>query len=326
MNDRTPSHPFSGVDNAFARDSLYGTRNEHTFSGALSFMRRRYTKDLAGADYAVAGVPFDLATTNRPGARFGPAAIRAASAHLSWGPPWPWGFDPFDRLAVVDYGDCSFDFGQPQDIPAQIQAHAAAIVERDVHPVTLGGDHFATLPVLRACAARHGPLALLHFDAHSDTWQDAERRTDHGTMFFHAVREGIVDPARSVQVGIRTHNSDPLGFTWLDAAWVHEHSADQAIAEIRRVVGGGRAYLTFDIDCLDPSCAPGTGTPVCGGLATHQAQAIVRGLGEIDFVGMDMMEVAPAYDSAEITALAAASLILDYLCMRSAHLPSQVSE
>jgi len=323
MSEKKPAHSFTGVDNAFTRKSLYGTENEHTFSGALSFMRRRYSKDLDGVDYAVSGVPFDLATTNRPGARFGPAAIRAASAHLSWGPPWPWGFDPFDRLAVVDYGDCSFDFGQPQGIPAEITDHARGIVGRGVHPITLGGDHFATLPLLRAVAELHGPLSLLHFDAHSDTWQDETKRIDHGTMFYHAVQEGIVEPGASVQVGIRTHNSDPLGFAWLDAAWVHRYGAEAAIAEIERIVGGNKTYLTFDIDCLDPSCAPGTGTPVCGGLATHQAQAIMRGLGGIDFVGMDMMEVAPAYDTSEMTALAAATLILDYLCMRSASLPGR---
>lgn len=324
MSDNKPAHTFTGVDNAFTRQSLYGTNNEHTYSGALSFMRRRYTKNLDGADYAVAGVPFDLAVTNRPGARFGPAAIRAASAHLSWGPPWPWGFDPFDRLAVADYGDCTFDFGKPQEIPGEIQAHAREIIDQDVQLITLGGDHYATLPVLRAHAARHGPLSLLHFDAHSDTWQDDEKRTDHGTMFYHAVKEGIVTPESSVQVGIRTHNSDPLGFTWLDAAWVHGHGSDQAIAEIERIVGANKVYLSFDIDCLDPACAPGTGTPVCGGLATHQAQAIMRGLGNLDIVGMDMMEVAPSYDNSEITALAAATLILDFLCMRSEHLPSQI--
>ncbi|HSH43486.1 MAG TPA: arginase family protein, partial [Arenicellales bacterium] len=136
-------------------------------------------------------------------------------------------------------------------------------------------------------------------------------------MFYHAVNEGVVDPAASVQIGIRTHNSDPMGFTWLDAAWVHGHSAAEAISEIERIVGDRKAYLSFDIDCLDPSSAPGTGTPVCGGLSTFQAQSIMRGLGRIDFAGMDMMEVAPAYDVSQITALAAASLILDYLCMRA---------
>lgn len=243
---------------------------------------------------------------------------------MSWGPPWPWGFDPFERLAVVDYGDCTFDFGKPEFIPDEIEAHAREIIGQNAHLVTLGGDHFATLPVLRAHAGKHGPLSLVHFDAHSDTWKDKDERTDHGTMLFHAVEEGIVNPGASVQVGIRTHNNDPMGFAWLDAAWVHGRGAAEAIAEIERVIGGNKAYLSFDIDCLDPACAPGTGTPVCGGLTTHQAQSIMRGLGSIDFVGMDMMEVAPTYDISEITALAAATLVLDYLCMRSAHLPDNL--
>jgi agmatinase len=191
-------------DHAFTAESLYGTVREPTYAGALSFMRRKYTRDLRGVDVAVTGVPLDTATTNRPGARFGPAAIRAASAHLSWGPPWPWGFDPFDRLATVDYGDCHFDHGTPAEIPNAIEAHATAIIESGVSMLSLGGDHFITLPLLRAHAKKFGPLSLVHFDAHSDTWHDDEGRVDHGTMFFHAAREGLVDPARSVQIGIRT--------------------------------------------------------------------------------------------------------------------------
>jgi agmatinase len=297
------------ADHAFTAPSLYGTQVEHTYAGALSFLRRRYTRDLDGVDVAVTGIPFDLATTNRPGTRFGPAGVRAASAHLSGGPPWPWGFDPTERLAIIDYGDCAFDFGRPEGIPAQIEAHAKTIIDAGVSMLSLGGDHFLTLPLLRAHAERHGPLALIHFDAHSDTWPDEDGRIDHGTMFFHAVREGIIDPGRSVQIGIRTHNSDPLGITWLDAARVH---------------GNGVAYLTFDIDCLDPSFAPGTGTPVVGGLSTFQAQSIIRGLGGIELVAMDVVEVAPAYDHAEMTSLAAASLALDYLCLRAHKLPAKI--
>jgi len=310
-------------DHAFTAKSLYGTQVEHTYSGALSFLRRRYTRDLDGVDVAVTGIPFDLATTNRPGTRFGPAGIRAASAQLSWGPPWPWGFDPTDRLAIIDYGDCSFDFGRPEGIPEEIEAHAAAIIEKDVSLLSLGGDHFLTLPMLRAHAKRHGPLALIHFDAHSDTWKDDGPRIDHGTMFYHAAREGIVIPERSVQIGIRTHNSDRLGFTWLDAAWVHENGVTAVIAEVARIVGDHPSYLTFDIDCLDPSCAPGTGTPVVGGLTTYQAQSIIRGLVDVNFVAMDIVEVLPAYDRTEITSLAAASLALDYLCLRAHKLPAR---
>ena len=308
-------------DHAFTARSLYGTQVEHTYAGALSFLRRKYTRDLQGVDVAVTGIPFDLATTNRPGTRFGPAGVRAASAHLAWGPPWPWGFDPTERLAIIDYGDCAFDFGRPEGIPEEIQAHAKTIIDTGVSMLSLGGDHFLTLPLLRAHAERHGPLALIHFDAHSDTWSDDDGRIDHGTMFYHAVREGIIVPDRSVQIGIRTHNSDPLGITWLDAAWVHRNGVDAVIAEIRRIVGDHAAYLTFDIDCLDPSYAPGTGTPVVGGLSTFQAQSIIRGLVGIDLVAMDVVEVAPAYDHADMTSLAAASLALDYLCLRAHKLP-----
>ena len=248
-------------DNAFTATTPYGLRDEATYAGALSFLRRPYTRDLADADIAVTGIPFDLATTNRPGARLGPRAVRAASAQLSWGPPWPWGFDPTKRLAVVDAGDCALDHGRPADIPACIERHAADILDAGASMLSIGGDHYVTLPILRAHAARHGPLALVHFDAHSDTWSDEDGRIDHGTMFWHAVREGIVDVARSVQIGIRTHNEDRLGFTWLDAAWVHQHGPAAAAKETRRIVGDARAYLTFDIDCLDPGFRSGDGNP-----------------------------------------------------------------
>ena len=302
-------------DHAFTSRSPYGLCDEATYAGALSFLRRPYTRDVGNADIAVTGIPYDLATTNRPGARLGPRAVRAASAQLSWGPPWPWGFDPTKRLAIVDAGDCALDHGRPAGIPACIERHAADILDAGTSMLAIGGDHFITLPLLRAHAERHGPLALVHFDAHSDTWIDEDGRIDHGTMFYHAVKEGIVDVARSVQIGIRTHNEDRLGFTWLDAAWVHAHGPEETAREARRIVGDGKAYLTFDVDCLDPAFAPGTGTPVAGGLSTYQAQAIVRGLVGIDFVGMDVVEVAPAYDVAENTALAAASIALDYLCL-----------
>ena len=308
-------------DNAFTGKSLFGTQVEHAYAGALSFLRRQYTRDLDGVDVAVTGIPLDLATTNRPGTRFGPAGIRAASAQLSWGAVWPWGFDPTERLAIIDYGDCAFDFGRPEGIPAAIEAHADGIIARDVSLLSLGGDHFVTLPLLRAHAKRFGPLSLIHFDAHSDTWQDEDGRIDHGTMFYHAVREGLIVPERSVQIGIRTHNSDPMGFTWLDAAWVHENGTDAVIEECSRIVGDHPAYLTFDIDCLDPSFAPGTGTPVVGGLSTFQAQSILRGLGHINLIAMDLVEVAPVYDQADITSLAGATLALDYLCLRARELP-----
>ncbi|MEZ5168785.1 MAG: agmatinase [Acidimicrobiales bacterium] len=285
------------------------------YGGALSFLRRRYSRDLTGVDVAVSGVPFDSATSNRPGARLGPRAIRAASAMVAELDAFPWGFDPFTRLEVVDYGDCLFDFGYQHRAVEVIEAHADAILATDTTMLTLGGDHFVTYPLLRAHAKVHGPLALVHFDAHSDTWDDDGARLDHGSMFLRAAREGLLDPARSVQVGIRSANADTHGFTIVTAPEVHRIGPAAVLDRIHEVVGDHRAYLTFDIDCLYPAFAPGTGPPVPGGLSTAQALEILRGLGGLDLVGFDVVEVAPAYDHAEITALAAATVGHDMLCL-----------
>lgn len=304
-------------DQAFRAESLRGRQPEMTFGGALSFLRRRYTRDIAGADVVVSGLPFDSATTNRPGARFGPAAIRAASTQLAELDAFPWGFDPFDRLAVADWGDCFLDPGRPEEIAGRIAAHARDILAQGARMLTFGGDHFVTWPLLRAHAEVHGPLALVQFDAHPDTWPDDGRRIDHGTMITRAIDEGVIEPAHTVQVGIRTV-APTLGCTVLDAPWVHANGPAAAVERIREVVAGRRCYLSFDIDCLDPAFAPGTGTPVAGGLSSAQALAILRALGDLDPVGMDVVEVAPAYDHAEITALAAATLAHDYLCLLAA--------
>jgi agmatinase len=302
------------TDNAITRESLYGTTPEPTYAGITSFMRRKYTKDLAGVDVAVTGVPLDTATTNRPGARFGPRAIRNASTIMAWERPYGMAFDPFDKLAVADVGDCFFDFGRPEKVPDQIEAHAWNIIKEGPGLLSLGGDHFIAYPLLKAHAKKHGaPLSLLHFDAHSDTWADPHERIDHGTMFYWAVKNGLVDPSTSVQIGLRTSNPDTLGFNIIDAPQVHATGIDTVIERIRTHLGDHPVYLTFDIDCLDPSYAPGTGTPVCGGLSSHQAMAILRGLAGMNVVGMDIVEVAPAYDVGEITALAAAHLAMEML-------------
>ncbi len=301
-------------DLALTRDSLYGTISEPTYAGATSFLRRKYTQDLEGVDIVVTGVPLDTATTNRPGTRFGPRAIRAASTIMAWERPYGTTFDPLDKLAVIDYGDCFFDFGRPELMPAAIEEHAQKIIDAGPALLTLGGDHFIAYPILKAHARKFGaPLSLLHFDAHSDTWADEEGRVDHGTMFWHAAKEGIVDPQHSVQIGLRTTNDDTLGFNVLDGPWVHENGIDAVIKEAKKHLGNRPVYLTFDIDCLDPSYAPGTGTPVCGGLTTHQAISIIRGLAGINLVGMDLVEVAPAYDVGEITALAGATLAMEMI-------------
>ncbi len=301
-------------DHAITRDDLYGTKPEPTYAGAMSFMRRKYTRDLTGVDVVVSGIPLDTATTNRPGTRFGPRAIRAASTIMAWEKPYGMAFDPFDKLAVVDYGDCYFDFGHPESVPDAIEAHATEIISKGPVLLALGGDHFIAYPLLRAHAKKYGaPLSLIHFDAHSDTWADTPDRIDHGTMFYHAAKEGLVDPASSVQIGLRTTNPDTLGFNIIDAPWVHDNGIAAVVEKILAVVGDKPTYMTFDIDCLDPSYAPGTGTPVCGGLTSHQAISILRGLAGINIIGMDMVEVAPAYDVGEITALAAAALAMEML-------------
>jgi agmatinase len=307
-------------DNAFTGVGLRG-KVEHapSYAGALSFMRRRYSQELDGVDVAVTGIPLDTATSNRPGARFGPRAIRMASSSMTWARPWPWEIDPMEALGIVDYGDCQFDYGDPGSVPAAIEKHIDGILSNGTACLAFGGDHFVSYPVLRSHAKVHGRMSLVHFDAHSDTWPDSGDRVDHGTMFWHAAKQGIIEPESSVQIGLRTTNDDALGFNILDARWVHERGPAAVAQEVLRIVGDNRVYLTFDIDCLDPSYAPGTGTPVCGGLTSYQALEIIRGIAGINLVGMDMVEVAPAYDSGDITAYAAASLAVEMLCLFAAN-------
>ena len=287
--------------------------NDHAFTNE----DRRYSRDLEGVDVAVMGVPFDTATTNRPGARFGPRGVRAASANMAWERPYGLDFDPREALKIVDYGDVAFDHGRPDAIPGAITQWAEEIVGKGVTLLSIGGDHFITWPLLQAHYKTHGQMALIHFDAHTDTWRhdDEEGRVDHGTMFYHAAKQGLVDPKASVQIGIRTHNDDTMGFNVLDAPWVHANGAQAVIDKTRQLVGERPVYMTFDIDCLDPAFAPGTGTPVWGGLSSEQARQILRGLAGINIVGMDMVEVAPAYDSAEITALAGAHILCEGLAL-----------
>lgn len=306
-------------DEAFRRQDLKGTRWESTYAGALSFMRRKYTRDLTGVDIAITGIPFDQAVSHRSGTRLGPEGIRRASAENAWGPIYPWNFDPFDTLAVIDYGDCFFDWGKKEDFPATLEKHATDIIKKGAEMISLGGDHYISYPLLKAHAKQHGPLALVHFDAHRDMEPDSGGRIDHGTMFGYALKEGLIDPAKSVQIGIRTSfvGETTGGLRIIFADEVHDKSADQLAEIITKRVGKSKAYLTFDIDCLDPSAAPGTGTPIPGGLTYHQAAAIIRKLTNVNFIGMDMVEVSPPFDHAEITSLAASALVMEYICLRA---------
>ena len=303
-------------DRAFTGNRDMGIGYEPTYSGANSLFRRQYSRDINSADMVAWGIPYDLSVTNRPGSRFGPRGIRAASSNVAWdGGPWPWGFDPFETIRMIDYGDCAFDPGFPADILEAIFNEAKAIVSSGAFLLSMGGDHSVTYPLLRANAERHGPVALIQIDAHSDTWEEPIKRSDHGSMFYHAANEGLIDTKHSTQAGIRTHNDKAHGFTVIAAAWLHEHGAVATAQRIKEIVSDRPAYLTFDIDALDPAYAPGTGTPVCGGLSTWQAQHLVRNLDGISLVGADIVEVSPPFDHAEITSLAASSILLDMVCL-----------
>lgn len=302
-------------DQAFRSRDAHARWPEMTYGGALSFLRRPYTRDLTNAKAVVCGVPYDGATSNRPGARLGPRAIRAASAELGSCDSFPYGGNPFALLPTIDWGDLHIEPQLPHRVAHEIEYGAGEILAGGGKLLALGGDHFVSLPLLKAHAKHHGPLALIQFDAHSDTWPDDGTRNDHGTMFLRAAEAGIIDPSHSIHVGIRSHNPDAHGIATLTAPAVHRLGIDTTIAAIRARVGGAKAYLTFDIDVLDPAFAPGTGTPVAGGLASWQALEILRGLSDLDIVGADVVEVSPPYDHAEITALAAATVAHDILCL-----------
>lgn len=275
-------------------------------------------REVANPAYVVAGAPLDLGTTNRSGAREGPAAIRRASRMLIDGAHPVLKTDP-KTYPIADLGDLPFSLGDLEGSLAKIEAAV-----RDLpHLVTLGGDHGITLALLRALTRRTGPIGLVHFDAHCDTWPDSFGCVHgHGSVFYHAIEEGLVDPKRMIQIGIRSAVDAPVidwtlskGVTMLSAEDVHM-STPAAVAErIKAVVGREAAYLSFDIDALDPAQAPGTGTPETGGLFGWQALAILNRLKGIDFRGMDIVEVAPAYDVAEVTALAAATIAWTYLAL-----------
>jgi len=288
-------------------------------SNAFGFLRtpvcfEPYTSD---ADIVITGVPFDMATSGRSGTRFGPNAIRQVSPQLAWeGCRYPWKFNLFDKLKVADCGDLVYAFGDNQDMVEKLEAHASKLIAGGKKMLTLGGDHFITLPLLRAHAKAYGKLSLIHFDAHADTYSNGSAY-DHGTMFYHAPKENLIDPAKSVQIGIRTEFDPGDGFLVLDGASANDMSVEEISVEIHRRVAGNKCYLTFDIDCLDPAYAPGTGTPVVGGLSTDKIMKILRTLKDLNIVGMDLVEVSPAYDHAEITALAGASIALEMLYMEA---------
>ena len=298
------------------------------YAGIPSFMRRPATRELEGVDVAIVGVPFDSgAISFRSGARLGPRRIRELSLII-------WGYNPvlrvapLDVLSVVDYGDVAVD---QVDIAATMQAITAEtgqVVQQNVTVVALGGDHSITLPLLRAHAQRYGPLALVHFDSHCDTEVGGYQ---HGTPFRHAVSEGLIDTEAFVQVGIRgplfggdeVEDSRRLGARVLTIDDCFEQGIPTVIQTIRQVVGDRPAYVSLDIDAVDPAYAPGTGTPEVGGFNSYQIVQLVRGLQGLHLVGFDLVEVSPPYDSADITAILAANLVFEFLSVLAANRQGQ---
>jgi len=285
-------------------------------------MRLPHVTDPAGLDAAIVGVPFDGGTSYRPGARYGPREIRNQSSLIR-----SYNFfqkvSPFDRLNVADVGDIDAPPVSIEKCYAAVEAGVGAIADAGARPIVIGGDHSISLPVLRALARRHGPLALVQFDAHIDTWDEYfGGKYFHGTPFRRAIEEKLIDGRRFIQVGIRgpMYGEDDFdfhrehGITVLDIEQVKERGVAWTIGEIRRVVTGS-AYMTFDIDSVDPAFAPGTGTPEVGGLTSHEALRLVRGLAGLTLVGGDIVEVSPLYDGpGQITAVLASNLMFEFLC------------
>jgi agmatinase len=296
------------------------------FAGIRTFMRAPHTTDLAGVDAAVYGIPFDTATSFRTGTRFGPEAIRSASALLRPYNP-ALGVNVVETLSVVDYGDVPVSPGDTERTYGQVEEALARLVDAGVFPLALGGDHSITLAELRILARKHGPLALVQLDAHGDTWDEYfGQRFFHGTTFLRAFEEKLIDPAASVQAGLRGSLYGPddldsaraMGFAVLPCEQLRTLEPGGYASIVRERVGRRPVFLSFDIDVLDPAFAPGTGTPEVGGLSTAEALGFVRALAGIDLVGADVVEVSPPYDGpGQQTALAAANVAYELLSLRA---------
>jgi agmatinase len=318
MSDQGPSGP-----PAPAPVGPPDAREIPRFAGPDTFARLPRLDDVGSAAVAVVGIPFDSAVSYRPGARFGPSGVRAGSKLLR--PYHPFlQVEPWSVHQVADAGDVAanpFDIGAAV---AAVQAAASGLLGRADHLVVIGGDHSLSLPLLRATAARHGPVSLVHFDAHLDTWDTYFGAPyTHGTPFRRAVEEGLLDLGTSAHVGIRgplystgdMEADRDLGFATVTTMDVARSGPDAAVDRLLERVGRRPVYLSVDIDVLDPAHAPGTGTPEPGGLTTRELQMILRGLAGANLVGGDVVEVSPAYDHAELTTIAAANVVYELLAL-----------
>ena len=266
-----------------------------------------------------------MGVSNRPGARFGPRSIREASCQLAWGEIWPWGFDPFEILAVMDAGDIEYSYGNSKEFFENVTRQTKKIISAGAIPFSLGGDHSISSAPLMEVSKIFGPISLLQFDAHADTGTGP--KIQHGTMFKIAADAKTIDPRKSIQIGLRTPSESKLGFEIISAPETLFQSPKSISHKISSIIGKAPCYITVDIDCLDPSQAPGTGTPVPGGLTTINLLEIIRALDgyQLNVVGFDLVEVAPDYDHAQITSLAASQICIEILCLLANRInPSKV--
>jgi guanidinobutyrase len=318
--------PVTGIAMSDSTDRFpqpLGGNDMPRFAGPGTMMRLPAVDSAEGMDVVFIGIPLDVGTSNRPGTRFGPKQIRAESVMLRPYNMWTRAA-PFDSLRVGDLGDVPINTFDLKDAVARITDFYNRVLAHDVIPLTLGGDHTLSLPVLRAIADKHGPVGLIHVDAHADINEHMfGEAIAHGTPFRRAVEEGLIDPFRTWQIGLRGTGytaedfdwARDQGFTVVQAEELWHQSAAPLIERARTAMGDGPVYLTFDIDSLDPGFAPGTGTPEIGGLTPIQAIEIIRGCRGLNLVGADLVEVSPPYDPQGNTALLAANLIYEMLCV-----------
>lgn len=282
------------------------------YLGIPSFWRAPFTRDLTGVDAAVYGVPLDADIVNRPGARFGPRAIREQSCYIgAFKGFWPHDYDFRERFKLIDFGDVAFFPGDIDGAIAQTSAAVSSLIEANAMTLGLGGDHLVAYPAVRSHAQKHGPLSLVHFDAHTDAFQ--MDRLNHGSMFWYAVKEGFVDPTRSVQLAIRTPNATDSRFNILSANECAALGSAEVVKRVREIVGTNKCYISIDVDGMDPAFAPGTGTPVPGGITSMLQREILWGLRGLNAVGGDVVEVSPPYDPLGNTAVVGATVAIDVL-------------
>ena len=294
-----------------------GIKNRIPYQGLVTFWRAKHTQDLSEADFVVYGVPFDVEIFNRPGTRYGPRGIREQSCYVCMpGIHWPFDYDFTTRHRLIDYGDLYFYPGQTDQMLANVEEHVGLMAKHGCGTLGLGGDHLVAYPAIKAHAKQHGKLSLIHFDAHTDTHEG--QYLNHGSMFWYAAKEGLIDAKTSIQMAIRTVIPPGDEFTVLTADKCIEMGSKAIVAKVRELVGDRPCYVSLDVDGMDPACAPGTGTPLPGGITSAMQREILWGLKGLNVVGGDVVEVSPPYDPSGITSILGATIGMDILYVMAA--------